>query len=77
MGKMTDLEASTLDERWTKNPPSVGENGTGFFAHRKAAHLIEIDEFTSNFLITKAVAENKTPKQIVRELIVDKLEATG
>jgi hypothetical protein len=77
MAKMTDLEASALDERWTENAPEVGADGTGFFARRRVAHLIEVDEFTSNYLATKATAENKTPKQIVREIITGQLGATG
>jgi hypothetical protein len=34
---MTNEEASRLDEKWTKNPPKPGPNGTGFFAQRKIA----------------------------------------
>ncbi|MHB9296078.1 hypothetical protein PilKf_01832 [Pillotina sp. SPG140] len=31
MARMTDEEADRLDEKWTKNPPKPGPNGTGFF----------------------------------------------
>ena len=29
MAHMTDEEAKRLDEKWTKNPPKPGPNGTG------------------------------------------------
>jgi len=31
MAHMTDEEAKRLDEKWTKNPPNPGPNGTGYF----------------------------------------------
>jgi hypothetical protein len=36
MARMTDEEADRLDEKWTKNPPKPGPNGTGFYTRRKA-----------------------------------------
>ncbi|MDR0851242.1 MAG: hypothetical protein LBN36_01980 [Clostridiales Family XIII bacterium] len=77
MARMTDQEATELDEKWTNNPPKVGENGTGFFARKQKAHLIEVDDFSSDYLVTKARAENKTPKQIVRELISEQIVKTA
>jgi hypothetical protein len=39
MARMTNEEASRLDEKWTKNPPKPGPNGTGYFTLcKKAAH---------------------------------------
>ena len=32
---MTDEEAKRLDEKWTKNPPKPGPNGTGYFTQCK------------------------------------------
>jgi hypothetical protein len=42
MPDLTEEEYDALDEKWTKNPPKPGPNGTGFFAQRKAA-LTETD----------------------------------
>jgi hypothetical protein len=36
MPDLTEEEYDALDEKWTKNPPKPGPNGTGFFAQRKA-----------------------------------------
>jgi len=35
MAQMTDEEAKRLDEKWTKNPPKPGPNGTGYFTQCK------------------------------------------
>ena len=37
MPDLTEVEYDALDEKWTRNPPKPGPNGTGFFALRKAA----------------------------------------
>jgi xanthine/CO dehydrogenase XdhC/CoxF family maturation factor len=60
---LTEEEYDALDEKWTKNLPKPGPNGTGFFAQRKAslaaqsARLITIDSFTADYLLTKAIAD--------------------
>jgi hypothetical protein len=49
MARMTDEEADALDEYYTKNPPTPGPNGTGFFTQRrKAAHSITIDDLSAD-----------------------------
>ena len=77
MAKMTDYEANALDEKWTKNPPKVGENGTGFFARRKVTHMIPLDDFSADYLMTKAAAEQKTPSQIVSELVRERISKSA
>jgi hypothetical protein len=77
MGMMTDQEADALDEKWTNNPPNVGANGTGFFAKRRVAHLIPADDFSANYLMTKAAAENKTQRQVLSELVREHIGATA
>jgi hypothetical protein len=71
---MTDEEAAALDEKWTKNPPKVGSNGTGFFAMRKAvqrqaARMVTIDSLSADYLLTKAIATHKTPADIISDMI--------
>jgi hypothetical protein len=69
MAVMTDEEADRLDEKWTKNPPDVGPNGTGFFAKRKAARMVTIDSLSANYLLTKALAAHKTPADIISDMV--------
>jgi hypothetical protein len=77
MAKMTEEEAARLDEKWTKNPPKPGPNGTGYFTQcKKAAHTITIDNFTANYLSSKAIADHKTPAEIIGEMVQERITAS-
>jgi hypothetical protein len=77
MARMTEEEATALDKKWTENTPKIGVNGTGFFARRKTAHLIPVDDLSAEYLHTKAATERKTPTQIVSEVILEKLRTSA
>ena len=71
---MTDEEADYWDEYYTKNPPVPGPNGTGFFTQkRKSARTVTIDNFSADWLITKAIASKKSPADIIHELVLEKI----
>jgi hypothetical protein len=75
MAHMTDEEAKRLDEKWTKNPPKPGHNGTGYFTQcKKTAHTLTIDNVTANYLLTKAAAVHKTPAEIIGEMVRERIE---
>ena len=80
-GDLTDEEYDRLDEKWTKNPPKPGPNGTGFFSQRKAAlaaqtaFSITVDSFTAEYLKTKAIADCKTPAEIISEMVQREIAA--
>jgi len=74
MARMTDEEADYWDEYYTKNPPVPGPNGTGFFTQkRKSARTVTIDNFSADWLITKAIASKKSPADIIHELVLEKI----
>jgi len=74
MPRMTEEEAFALDEKWTKTTPKVGPNGSGFIAKRKAsAHMITIDETSADYLFAKAIAEHKTPAEVISDMVHEKL----
>ena len=81
MPDMTEEEYDALDEKWTKNPPKPGPNGTGFFAQRKAAFAsqsarsITVDSFTADYLLTKAIADHKSPADIISEMVQERIAA--
>jgi len=78
MARMTDEEADALDEYYTKNPPIPGPNGTGFFTQqRKAARSITIDELSANWLLTKAMADRKTPADVISEMVQREIAASA
>jgi hypothetical protein len=66
---MTDEEADYWDGYYTKNPPTPGPNGTGFFTQQRKeaaercngkARSVTIDDLSAKWLITKAIAAHKT-----------------
>jgi hypothetical protein len=78
MQDLTEEEYDALDEKWTKNPPTPGPNGTGFFAQRKAALAacsITVDSFTADYLLTKAIASHKTPADIIGAMVQREIAA--
>ena len=81
MPDLTNEEYAALAEKWSKNPPKPGPNGTGFFAQRKAALStqsalsITVDSVTASYLTAKAFAAHKTPADIVSELVQKEIAA--
>ena len=81
MPDLTEEEYDALDEKWTKNTPKAGPNGTGFFAQRKAAlaaqsaRSITVDSFTADYLLTKAIIERKTPAEIISDMVQKEIAA--
>ena len=74
MPDLTEEEYDALDEYWTKNTPKVGPNGTGFVSRREA-RLFGLDDLSADYLLTKAIADHKTPAQIISEMVREKLAA--
>jgi hypothetical protein len=66
MPDLTEEEYDALDEYWTKNTPKVGPNGTGFVSRREA-RLFGLDDLSADYLLTKAIADHKTPAEIIGE----------
>jgi hypothetical protein len=75
MKDLTDEEYARLDEKWTKNTPKVGPNGTGFVSRREA-RLFGLDDLSTDYLLTKAMAEHKTPAEIIGEMVRERLSAS-
>ena len=76
MKDLSDEEYARLAEKWTKTTPKVGPNGSGYFSQRKAsAHTVTIDDFSANYINTKAMAEHKTPAEIVSEMVHERIAA--
>ena len=65
---MTDEEYNALDEEMTRTVPRLGPNGTGFLSQREMYNL-GFSNITVNYLMTKARAMNKSPAQLIDELV--------
>jgi hypothetical protein len=71
MPNMTDEEADALDELLTKTTPKL-TNIPGIFARQRDL-LGNLDEVTANYILTKAEAYQKTPSEIIKELVREKI----
>ena len=72
MPDMTEEEYAALDELWTKTTPNVGPNGTGFVSRRNA-RLLGLDDLSMDYLLTKSIADNKSPAQIIGEMVRERI----
>jgi hypothetical protein len=78
MNDLIDEEHDRLDEKWTKTTPKVGPNCSGFFSQRAiAARTITIDDLSADYLMIKAMAAHKTPAEIIREMVQERLAIGG
>ena len=71
---MTDEEYEALDDELTRTVPKLGPNGTGFITQREMRNL-GFTNLTVNYLLTKAAANNKSPAQILDELVCKEMAA--
>ena len=76
MKEMTDEEADYWDEYFTNNTimPELGK--PGFFA-RKYGMTVKLDPETTRFLADEAEATHKTPTEIIRDLVREKISASA
>jgi len=72
--KMTEQEAWELDDLLTRTDPEFGPNGTGFLSRREA-RLMGMDTISINYLMTKAKADQKTPAEIIGEMVRERIAA--
>jgi len=72
---MTDEEYDALDEELTHTVPTLGPNGIGFLSQREMYHL-GFSNMTVNYLMTKVKAANKSPAQLIDELVGREIAAS-
>jgi len=72
MSDMTDEEYATLDDLWTKTTPKVNFSRPGTFARQKI--LLEcLDGVASNYIYTRSLALQKSPSEIIGEMVREKI----
>ena len=72
---MTDEEYDALDEELTRNPPRIISNGSDWLSQREF-RILGLKNMTIQYLLTKAKADNKSPVQIIDELVSEKIAAS-
>ena len=76
MARMTEEEAWALDDFVTNNEITLGPNGSDWLSQREM-RLLGLQNMTVTYLITKAMADHKTPAQIIDELVTKEIAATS
>lgn len=74
MARMTEEEAWALDDEVTHNPPNVAGRPGVFFTDRRDLMVI-LDQFSAGYIKSAAEAEQKTPTEIIGELVREKIAA--
>jgi len=72
---MTDEEYDALDEEMTRTVPEFDPNGIDWFSQREI-RISGLNNMTIQYLLTKAKAMNKSPVQIIDEMVSKELLAT-
>ena len=68
MPRMTEEEASALDDYVTKYPPKVDPSKA-----RHAVRMVALDDFAAEYLMSQSIAKNKTPTEIISDLVREKI----
>ena len=71
---MTEEEAEYWDEYYTNNTIIPNMNKPGFFTC-KYGMTVKLDPEVTRFLIDRAEAMNKTPNEVINELLHEKISA--
>jgi len=72
MARMTEEEANTLDEEITNADITLTQGKGGIFT-RQWELLDALDRASADYIITRAMATNKMPLQILGEVVHEKI----
>jgi len=68
MPRMTEEEAIAISDYFFNNKVTLGPDGSGWLSQREL-RLLGLKNMTVNYLMTKAMADHKSPAQIIDELV--------
>ena len=74
MARMTEEEAEALDDFITNNEITLGPNGSDWLSQREM-RMLGLNNTTVNYLLTKAMANHKSPAVIINEMVQEKIAA--
>ena len=74
MARMTEEEAEALDDFVTNNEITLGPHGSGWLSQREMRSL-GMNNTTINYLMTKAMADHKSPAVIIDEMVQERIAA--
>ena len=73
---MTEEEAYALDDFVTNNKITLGPNGSDWLSQQEM-RLWGLQNMTINYLLTKAMAVNKSPVQLIDEMVGKEIAANS
>jgi hypothetical protein len=68
-------EAIAISDYFINNKVTLGPNGSGWLSQREM-RLLGLKNMTVNYLITKVKADNKSPVQIIDDLVGKEIAAS-
>ena len=74
MAIMTEEEADALDELLTRTTPKINPAVRGITA-RKGFKMVPVDDFSAEYLTSKALATKQTPEEIIHALVSKEIMA--
>ena len=75
MARMTEEEANVLDEKITNADITLKPGNGGIFTRQR--ELLEaLDRASADYIMTRAMATNKMPLQILGEVVHEKIAAS-
>ena len=72
MAIMTEEEADALDELLTRTTPKVNPAVLGVTA-KKGFKTITVDDFSADYITSKALATRQTPEEIIHKMVTREL----
>ena len=80
MAIMTEEEADALDELLTRTTPKVNPAVRGVTANngaRKGFRMMVVDDFSAEYITSKALATRQTPEEIIHEMVGNEIAAVS
>ena len=74
MARMTEEEAIAISDYFINNKVTLGPDGSGWLSQREL-RLLGLQNRTINYLMTKAMADHKSPAQLIDELVGKEIAA--
>jgi len=76
MARMTEEEANALDDEITNADITLKKGNGGIFTRQREL-LDALDRASADYIITRAMATNKMPLQILGEVVHEKITASA
>ena len=76
MERMTEEEAIAISDYFINNKVTLGPDGSGWLSQREL-RLLGLKNMTVNYLLTKAMADHKSPAQLIDELVGKEIAAAS